>query len=131
MSRKKRSGTGEWLALTPEATGMTQAEIHIFTRQAGSKVGATTMDRPEWVAVNPVAMQAYCALTNNKNRAVKPNAGGDETPAIAIKKHRVIEPAKLAHSGYLETAEDVERFLDDLRRALEAAIANNERIQIR
>jgi uncharacterized protein len=73
--------TGEWLALTPEATGMTQAEIHIHTRQAGSKIGATTMDRPEWVAVNPVAIEGYCCLTNNSNRGVKPNAGGDATPA--------------------------------------------------
>jgi secreted PhoX family phosphatase len=72
--------TGEWVALTPEATGMTAAEIAIFTRQAGSKVGATTMDRPEWVAVNPVAVEGYCALTNNKNRGLKTNAGGDETP---------------------------------------------------
>ncbi|WP_394178563.1 PhoX family protein [Yoonia maritima] len=73
--------TGEWVALTPEATGMDAAEIAIFTRQAASKVGATTMDRPEWVAVNPVAVEAYCALTNNKNRGVKPNAGGDDTAA--------------------------------------------------
>jgi uncharacterized protein len=72
--------TGKWVALTPEATGMTAAEIAIHTRQAGSKVGATTMDRPEWVAVNPVAAEAYCALTNNTNRGVKPNAGGDLTP---------------------------------------------------
>lgn len=73
-------GTGEWLALTEETTGMSLPEICIFTRMAASKVGATTMDRPEWVAVNPVAVEAYCALTNNKNRGVKPNAGGDETP---------------------------------------------------
>ena len=72
--------TGAWLPLTPEATGMTQAEIHIHTRQAGSKVGATTMDRPEWVAVNPVAIEAYCCLTNNSNRGIKPNADGDATP---------------------------------------------------
>lgn len=71
---------GEWLALTPETTGMTEAEIAIHTRMAASKVGATTMDRPEWVAVNPVAIEAYCALTNNTRRGVKPNAGGDETP---------------------------------------------------
>ena len=72
--------TGEWLALTPEATGMTLPEILIHTRQAGSKVGGTTMDRPEWVAVNPVAIEAYCCLTNNSNRGFKPNAGGDATP---------------------------------------------------
>ena len=72
--------TGEWIALTPEATGMTVPEILIHARMAGSKVGATTMDRPEWVAVNPVAIEAYVALTNNSNRGVKPNAGGVETP---------------------------------------------------
>ncbi len=72
--------TGEWIALTPESTGMAAAEILIFARMAGSAVGATTMDRPEWIAANPHAIEAYCCLTNNKNRGVKPNAGGDETP---------------------------------------------------
>jgi len=72
--------TGEWIELTPESTGMEAAEIYVFSRVAGSKVGATTMDRPEWVAVNPVAIEGYCCLTNNKNRGLKPNAGGDETP---------------------------------------------------
>ena len=73
--------SGEWLALTPANTGMSEAEIAIFSRMAASKVGATTMDRPEWIAVNPTAVEAYCCLTNNKNRGVKPNAGGDATPA--------------------------------------------------
>jgi len=74
-------GTGEWMRLTPESTGMSShAEIRIHTRMAGSAVGATTMDRPEWVAANPLKAEAYCCLTNNKNRGVKPNAGGDETP---------------------------------------------------
>lgn len=73
-------GTGEWLALTPEATGMDAMEILIFTRMAASAVGGTTMDRPEWVAVNPRSAECCVALTNNKNRGVKPNAGGDPTP---------------------------------------------------
>lgn len=73
--------TGEWLPLTPETTGMSMEEILVFSRMAGSKVGATTMDRPEWIAANPLKAEAYCALTNNKNRGVKPNAGGDATPA--------------------------------------------------
>lgn len=73
-------GTGEWLALTPETTGMaSQAEISVHTRQAASAVGATTMDRPEWVAANPNKPEIYCCLTNNRNRGVKPNAGGDDT----------------------------------------------------
>lgn len=72
--------SGEWLPLTPETTGMDMAEMLVFARMAGSKVGATTMDRPEWIAANPLRVEAYCALTNNKNRGLKPNAGGDETP---------------------------------------------------
>ena len=56
-----------------------KAEICIHTRQAASAVGATTMDRPEWVAANPLKAEVCCSLTNNKNRGVKPNAGGDDT----------------------------------------------------
>ena len=77
--------TGEWVALTSDATGMDAAEIAIFTRTAASRVGATTMDRPEWVAVNPTAVEAYCCLTNNSRRGAKnddaslrTNAGGDQ-----------------------------------------------------
>ena len=79
VARFADDGRGAWIALTPETTGMaSRAEICIHTRQAASAVGATTMDRPEWVAAN--AASAYCCLTNNKNRGVKPNAGGDATP---------------------------------------------------
>ena len=75
------NGTGMWVHLTPATTGMaSKAEICIHTRMAASAVGATTMDRPEWVAANPMKAEAYCCLTNNKNRGVKPNAGGDATP---------------------------------------------------
>lgn len=74
------SGAGEWLELSEEATGMSKAEISIHTRIAASAVGATTMDRPEWVTSNPNASEVYCALTNNKNRGRKTNAGGDLTP---------------------------------------------------
>ncbi|WP_108859339.1 PhoX family phosphatase [Ruegeria sp. Alg231-54] len=74
---------GEWLALTPETTGMDEADIAVFTRMAASKAGGTTMDRPEWVASSPVAVEAYCCLTNNKNRGVKANAGGDDTSVNA------------------------------------------------
>lgn len=62
------NGTGVWLALTPNTTGMDKAEICINTRLAATAVGATTMDRPEWVSANPKAAEAYCCLTNNKNR---------------------------------------------------------------
>lgn len=81
VAKFHEDSTGEWLALTPETTGMaSMAEVCIHTRIGASTVGATTMDRPEWVAANPNAAEVYAALTNNKNRGIKTNAGGDETP---------------------------------------------------
>ena len=81
VARFDDSGRGQWLELTPETTGLdSRATICIHTRQAASAVGATTMDRPEWVAVNPTAAEVYCALTNNTGRGRKPNRGGDASP---------------------------------------------------
>jgi hypothetical protein len=57
--------------------------------------------------------------------------GKEKGKEIIIKKHRVVEPAKLLKSPYLETTNDVNEFVDALRDELEKAIANNERIQIR
>ena len=79
-ARFYENGQGEWLPLTAETTGMSDQDICLWTRIAGSKVGATTMDRPEWVAANPHVNEVLCCLTNNKNRGLKPNAGGDKTP---------------------------------------------------
>nr|WP_254054694.1 alkaline phosphatase PhoX [Roseovarius sp. EL26] len=45
---------------------------------------AATVKRPEWVVVNPNQPELCVALTNNKNRGVKPNAGGDDTSANAV-----------------------------------------------
>jgi len=74
-------GRGEWLALTPETTGLSSsADICIHTRLAASAVKATTMDRPEWVAAHPNGAEVYVCLTNNKFRGRKPNRGGDPTP---------------------------------------------------
>ncbi len=74
-------GTGTWLALTPEDTGTSEAEIAVFTRMAGTAVSATTMDRPEWIAVNPTAVEAYCCLTNNSRRGALDDDGNIRTNA--------------------------------------------------
>jgi len=73
--------TGVWIALTPEDTGMTEAEVAVFTRIAGTAVSATTMDRPEWIAVNPRAVEAYCCLTNNSRRGAVNDDGSLRTNA--------------------------------------------------
>ncbi|PSW16906.1 PhoX family phosphatase [Photobacterium sanctipauli] len=73
-------GKGEWVELTFGKNGLTpengfknQAEVLIFARKAATQVGATTMDRPEWVAINPKNQQVFCTLTNNKYRGMKAN----------------------------------------------------------
>lgn len=73
-------GKGEWVELSYGTNGLTkengfadQAEVVTFARRAATHVGATTMDRPEWVAVHPDNQQVFCTLTNNKHRGVKEN----------------------------------------------------------
>lgn len=69
------SGEGEWIALNYGQNGLdstngfySQADILINTRLAGSIVGATPMDRPEWIAADPKGEFVYATLTNNKKR---------------------------------------------------------------
>ena len=70
-------GKGEWIALEHGRNGLTtdagfadQAEVLIFARLAATAAGATTMDRPEWIAVHPQSNSVFCTLTNNRNRGV-------------------------------------------------------------
>lgn len=73
-------GRAEWLPLTPDVPvlrehfGDDQGAITIFARIAAKLVGATKMDRPEWVAVplhqgigQPLG-DIYCSLSNNNKR---------------------------------------------------------------
>jgi hypothetical protein len=68
-----------------------------------------------------------------RKQAEKPVAkgAGQTTPTPVVKKQRVVKPAELVKTTYLETQDDVDGFLDALRRELEKALASNERIQIR
>ncbi|WP_413283619.1 PhoX family protein [Vibrio sp. MA40-2] len=74
----EQAGQGEWLEMTWGKNGLTPengfpdaASVMVFARLAATQVGATTMDRPEWVAVHPDNHSVFCTLTNNKYRGVK------------------------------------------------------------
>ncbi|MBX3319023.1 MAG: BREX system P-loop protein BrxC [Nitrospira sp.] len=54
-----------------------------------------------------------------------------EQPKPVLKKKRVVVPAKLVASPYLETQAEVEAFLTTLRSELEQALTKDERIEIR
>ncbi len=85
------NGTGKWIKLVSGnrsfVDGMTAADVLVFTRLAGDKVGATKMDRPEDVQPNPVSGKIYAALTNNTNRGTGTNAPADEANPRNANKH--------------------------------------------
>lgn len=69
-------GVGTWVPLVFGNPGLTtadgfldQGDLLVRTRQAASAVGATPMDRPEWLAANPNKPgEVFVTLTNNSSR---------------------------------------------------------------
>lgn len=56
---------------------------------------------------------------------------GNDEPKPVVKPRKEIKPAAFVKSPYLETQDDIDGFLDALRRELQDALARGERIQIR
>ncbi len=65
-ARFDESGRGAWLPLSDSQ--LPAAEVAVYSRMAASQVGATPMDRPEWLAVHPQTGEVFASLTNNSKR---------------------------------------------------------------
>ena len=81
-ARFNPDGSGDWLPLVhgqgalTAATGFAdQGAILVRTRQAADTLGATRMDRPEWIVPHPVTREVYCACTGNTARGRDGNEG--------------------------------------------------------
>lgn len=79
VARFDADGTGRWLPLVHSEKGdqgpltaaqgfADQGEVVIKARQASDALGATKMDRPEWLAIDERTGWVYCTLTNNSSR---------------------------------------------------------------
>ncbi|HEX2145922.1 MAG TPA: PhoX family phosphatase [Glycomyces sp.] len=100
-------GWGEWVKIASGdesfVDGMTAEEVYVFTRQAGDKVGATKMDRPEDVEPNPKTGKVYAALTNNSQRGTAGKAAADEANPRNSNKHGQVLELEEKHGDVTAT----------------------------
>jgi secreted PhoX family phosphatase len=84
VARFDADGRGRWLPVQHGQGPLTaangfadQGEVVIKSRQASDLLGATKMDRPEWIAIDQRTREVFCTLTNNSSRGAKDLPGVD------------------------------------------------------
>jgi secreted PhoX family phosphatase len=86
VARFDDNGTGAWIELSPKnatLSSWTLDKILVHTRLAADAVGATKMDRPEWIAGGPTG-EMYVTLTNNTQRGTVGKAGVDKANPTSV-----------------------------------------------
>ncbi len=107
VAKFNTDGSGQWIelnisnaAIAGASFGFTeQAEMYIHTRVAADAVGATKMDRPEWVDVHPSTGEIYVTMTNNSSRRVVPTGTQTKVDAANPRAYSDIRAAQSTQSG--------------------------------
>ncbi|MCU0315909.1 MAG: PhoX family phosphatase [Fimbriimonadaceae bacterium] len=113
VAKFHEDGKGEWLPLVFGQGPLTQAngfydqgDVMIDVRIAADLLGATKMDRPEDIEVNPVNQKVYVVCTNNSQRGNEGRAEPDKMNPRPQNRHgHIIEITESGDDHAAETFE--------------------------
>lgn len=118
VAKFHEDGTGEWVPLvfgqgplTPANGFHDQGDVAIDARIAADLVGATKMDRPEDIEVNPIDQKVYLVCTNNTDRGKEGKAGTDKVNPRAVNAHGHILTLTEAGNDHAATRFDWDLFM--------------------
>lgn len=99
VAKYNEDGTGEWLPLVHGQNGLTaangfpdQASVLIWARLAADRLGATQMDRPEWIASDPSSGFVYATMSNNTGRGAATAPGNSASYPRAAQAKNAANP---------------------------------------
>ncbi|WBS00858.1 PhoX family phosphatase [Pseudoduganella sp. SL102] len=108
VAKFAEDGGGEWLPLVHGQNGLTaengfpdQASVLIWARLAADKVGATQMDRPEWLASDAASGWVYATLSNNTSRGNATAPGNSTATPRAAQAKNAMNPRDKNLHGHI------------------------------